>query len=229
MGMELTLEQVKPRQLDAFIRHPAKAYHHILADLFANPALGKFMRMIADHERTLPAEARANRDRLISLLPETSDQSGGGSLKLMAKNLANSIRNRSVTKPKPKSRQFFLGKDWHALHYVLNGTHVGGKEPIARAILGGIEIPDLQGVMGYGPLRYLGPGDVRDVAKALDSVAPKQLMARLDKKDALEKKIYLARTFDTGEWTHLPGLFEGLREFYRDAAVRGNGLLLITN
>ena len=36
-----------------------------------------------------------------------------------------------------------------------------------KAIMGGKEIPDRQGVMGYGPIRYLTPEEVRQVAEAL--------------------------------------------------------------
>lgn len=114
------------------------------------------------------------------------------------------------------------------MHYVLNGTTEGGEEPIASAVMEGIEIPDTDGVMGYGPVRYLEPEQVSNIAKALERVNPKQLVAKLNNPEALEKKIYLAHTFDPGEWEYLPALFEGFRGFYRNAAAQGNAMLLIT-
>jgi len=38
---------------------------------------------------------------------------------------------------------------------------------LGKAILGGVEIPDVNGVMGYGPVRYLLPAEVREICAAL--------------------------------------------------------------
>jgi hypothetical protein len=68
---------------------------------------------------------------------------------------------------------------------------------------------------------------VKKIAQALELVESALLPSKLDQEDAEKKNIYLAHTFDDpAEWEHLPELFEGLRTFYRDAAERGNALLI---
>ena len=36
-------------------------------------------------------------------------------------------------------------------------------------VLGGVEISDAEAVMGYGPVRYLEPGEVKKITAALES------------------------------------------------------------
>jgi hypothetical protein len=127
---------------------------------------------------------------------------------------------------KPPRNVFSLDKDWHIFHYVLNGTAHGGDGPLADAVLGGREIPDVEGVMGYGPLRYLEPNQVQSVADALAGVNPTRLLSKLDLRDAQAKKIYLSHTLSNlTDWSHFPGLFEEFRAFYGDAARQGNAML----
>ncbi len=225
MGMEFKLEQITPQQLADFIRNPSSAYEYVLAESFENPAVEEFLKMIALQRQSFTAEQKANIDRLANLLPATSAENGGG-LHLLQKKLANPERKNSKTQPEHK--QLCLEKDWHVLHYALNGTTEGGEGPLADAVLGLREIPDHEGVMGYGPLRYLASEEVRAVAKVLDAVSPKQLLSKLDKHDAEKKRIYLAHTFDHPEdREYLPELFAKFRDFYRDASIQGNAMLMV--
>jgi hypothetical protein len=225
MGMEFKIEQITPQQLADFIQNPSSAYEYVLAESFENPAVGEFLKMIAVQRQSLTAEQKANIARLASLLPAMSAENGGG-LQLLKKKLTNPKRNNSKTQSEHK--QLFLEKHWHVLHYALNGTAEGGEGPVADAVLGLREIPDHEGVMGYGPLRYLTSEEVRAVAKVLDAVSPKQLLSRLDKQDAEKKRIYLAHTFDhPEEWEYLPELFVRFRDFYRDASMQGNAMLMV--
>jgi hypothetical protein len=221
--MQFKLEQISPQHLDDFVRNPGTAYEYILADSFENPAIEEFLKMVAIQQQNLPDEAKESRDRLASLLPETSDQNGGG-LQLLRK-LADPKRKK--TKAKAQRKQLFLEKDWHILHYALNGTTEGGETPMADAVLGLTEIPDTEGVMGYGPARYLTPEEVRAVARVLESVNPQQLPSRLNKQDAEIKHIYLSHTISPGEWDYLPEVFERFRDFYRDASAHGNAMLMV--
>lgn len=122
---------------------------------------------------------------------------------------------------------FSLEKDWHVLHYVLNGTAKGGKGPLADAILGGGELRSRDGREDYGPLRYLTSQQVKEVSAELAKVDAKKLLDRLDAQDAERRQIYLAETLDDLDgWSYLPELFEKFRKFYADAAERGNAMLL---
>lgn len=81
-------------------------------------------------------------------------------------------------------KTFSLQKDWHVLHHALNGTHDGGETILGQAVLGGKDIPDNNQVMGYGPLRYLEPQQVKKVAEALADVDPQRLLSKLNRRDA---------------------------------------------
>jgi len=230
MGMEFELEQISPLQLEAFIKAPESFYEGLLSSSFEDSGMIEFLAMAAKLRQDLPTETKANIDRLASQLPATSPQSATGGLRRLRK-----LIDSKHKKPRASARmsaasvrkQLLLEKDWHVLHYVLNGTAEGGDGPIARAVLGGREIPDHQGMMGYGPVRYLDKREVEAVAAALESVAPQQLISRLNKEDAKKKRIYLAHTFDQPrDWEYLPELFERFRDFYRDAAVQGNAMLM---
>lgn len=124
-------------------------------------------------------------------------------------------------------KQFDLDKNWHVLHYALNGTSESGDTPLSQAVLGNREIPDDEGVMVYGPVRYLRPEEVMAAAKALEAVDPQQLTSKWDSEDAKKKSIYGARAFDDPHTRgYLPELFEEFSAFYRDAAERGSALLM---
>src|SRR5262245_46999099 len=49
----------------------------------------------------------------------------------------------------------YLGKAWHALHFILTGTPWDGDEPLCLAVLCGTPIGEVD--VGYGPARYLTP------------------------------------------------------------------------
>jgi hypothetical protein len=68
-----------------------------------------------------------------------------------------------------------LDKAWHGIHYLLTGTAEGGDGPEALAILGGEEFgPDV----GYGPARFLLPGDVKAVSDALARLTERDCQAQ---------------------------------------------------
>jgi Domain of unknown function (DUF1877) len=127
---------------------------------------------------------------------------------------------------KPARKPFSLEKDWHVLHFALNGTHDGSTSALADAILGGAEIPDIERVSGYGPLRYLQPEQVTAVAAAIAEVHPEGLTSRLNYADAQAEKIYLAHTLENlADW-YLPALFISFRDFYANAARSGDAVIL---
>ena len=216
MGMQAEFEQISPQMLSEFIDQPRAAYEHFLARMNnqAEGAIPQLMQhLAAASKHDLPPEIKARIEQGIDqyrALMKTLGQSKEGSgAKVVA------------------GKTFSLEKDWHILHYAINGTTEGGQGSLAEAILGGKEIPDHDGVMGYGPLRYLAPDQVVAVAEELARVDPKLLLSRLDRRDAEAKKIYLAHTLDRlDDWSYLPELFQQFRAFYADAARDGNAMLL---
>jgi len=118
-----------------------------------------------------------------------------------------------------------LDKSWHLIHFLLTGTAWGGDGPLAAAILGGeaLEATDA----GYGPFRYLLPGDVKAVSAALDEVEADRLWANFDADEVTAADIY-ASPWDGGEeeQQYVAQNFNDLKRFYREAAAADSGLLL---
>ncbi|MGA8216613.1 MAG: YfbM family protein [Candidatus Sulfotelmatobacter sp.] len=128
--------------------------------------------------------------------------------------------------PEADKKECSLNKDWHVLHYALNGTAEGGDAPLGFVVFGDKEFPEMEDV-DYGPARYLSPEQVRQVSAALQNIEPKSLLSKLNYEDAKKKRIYLDHTLnDLGNWTYLPELFIELRKFYSDAAEHGNGMIM---
>jgi len=213
MGMETTLEQITPQQLAEFLEHPKKAYDYWMAEALDNPNLEPFLNQLSERLQTLPVAVREQIQQVTGRLQSKMQERRG--LHLVTKD----------KEPEPQRKRFSLEKDWHVLHYVLNGTTEGGKGALADAILGGEQIPDEEGVSDFGGIRYLSPERVVAVAEALAAVDPDQLVSKLDRKDAEAKRIYLAHTMPDG-WEYLPELFRDFRAFYEDAARSGNAMLL---
>ena len=142
MGMVANFYQVTPEQLAEFLRRPAAAYDYTLTPFFENPASVEWAENVLAELRNktegFPAGVRAQVERVAAQLKSKSQVSKGPQL----------VKPRS--KPEPERRVFSLEKDWHVLHYALNGTHDGGPGPLADAILGGHEIPDVEGVTSFG-------------------------------------------------------------------------------
>jgi len=224
MGMVGTFYQVTPQQLAEFLRRPAAAYDYTLSPMLEDPAAVEWAANVLVELRKktegFPPGVRAQVERVAAQLESKSQARKGPQL----------VKPKS--KPEPERRVFSLEKDWHVLHYALNGTHDGGTGPLADAILGGREIPDVEGVTSFGatssnPLRYLDSAEVSSIAAALLEVDPSQLLSKLDFADAQKEKIYLWHTLDdAANWEYLPELFVTFRDFYSEAARSGNCMLL---
>lgn len=218
--------EVTPQQLSEFLRHPSAAYDYTMSQLYDHPGAMEMAEKMLDELRiktaTFPPAVRGQVEHVADLFRRKANIGKGP--------------QPVISKPKPEAvrKDFSLEKDWHVLHYALNGTHDGGARPLADAILGGQEIPDVEGVNSFGAassgaLRYLTSPEVKDVASALRAVEPSQLLSKLNFRDAQEKEIYLAHTLgNISDWEYLPELFVSFREFYLQAADSGNAMLLST-
>jgi hypothetical protein len=226
MGMVAKFYQITPEQLAEFLRRPAAAYDYTLAPFFENPTSVEWAENVLAELRqktaALPVGVRAQVERVAAQLKSKSQVSKGPQL----------VKPKSEPETEPGRRVFSLEKDWHVLHFALNGTHDGGTGPLADAILGGHEVPDTEGVTSFGtvssnPLHYLDSAEVSRVAAALLEVDPNQLLSKLDFADAQKKEIYLWHTLDDmANWEYLPELFRTFRDFYTEAARSGNCMLL---
>jgi len=212
--MEAVLVQATPPQLREFESNPQLAYEYVTGDPGGED---KFARMQAIAQATfdrmgLPADLREKAQQELRILGYAGAQTGPQLVK--------------PPKPKLEKKAFSLNKDWHILHYALNGTAEGGDGPLAFAVFGDKELPIDEGV-DYGPPRYLTPEQVREVSAALLKIEPASLLSRLDYEDAQKKQIYLGHTLnDLDDWSYLPEFFADFRNFYSDAASLGNGMIM---
>jgi Domain of unknown function (DUF1877) len=116
-----------------------------------------------------------------------------------------------------------LEKSWHCLHFMLSGkVWETGDEPIEKAILGGAEIADTDRVMGYGPVRYLEPDEVRKASAALESYPIKQEASKFRPAAAEEAKIYCPN-HSPEELIHY---FTLVKNYYREAVSKRHAMLI---
>src|SRR5689334_9336242 len=71
-----------------------------------------------------------------------------------------------------------LNKAWHAIHFVLNGSRLGGDEPLNFLVDQGTPVGEVD--VGYGPARVLNSQQVRKLADALRPIGPDQIAQRID-------------------------------------------------
>lgn len=121
-----------------------------------------------------------------------------------------------------------LGKSWHAIHFGLTGSRLGGEEPLNFLVAEGSPIGDID--VGYGPARALTSGQVRALAEAIASIDPDELGRRLDATDLDAESIY------PGAWRRNGLGVDSVATSYREMralilrlAETGQGLLLYIN
>src|ERR1700694_5932377 len=73
-----------------------------------------------------------------------------------------------------------LDKAWHAIHYVLTGSRLGGEEPLNFLVSEGTPVGEVD--VGYGPARVLTSQQVAQIAGALAAVMPEDVASRIDLK-----------------------------------------------
>src|SRR5688500_1782945 len=76
-----------------------------------------------------------------------------------------------------RQERVVLDKAWHAIHFALTGSRLGGDPPL-NFLLEGTPVGDVD--VGYGPARVLSSHEVRAVANALESVSTEDVARRVD-------------------------------------------------
>lgn len=115
---------------------------------------------------------------------------------------------------------------WHGLHYLLTGQAEESHGPLAQAILGGQSIGE---DVGLGPARILTPPQVKEIAAELGRLTDEDLRARYKPVEMTALQIYPELIWERdGEdgFAYLVENFEVMAEFYREAAARGDGVVL---
>ena len=121
-----------------------------------------------------------------------------------------------------------MGKTWHAIHFALTGSRLGGESPLNFLVAEGTPIGTID--VGYGPARALTSEQVRELAAALVAVDPEQLGSRLDLTALDSEAIY------PGGWrrnglnaTTVAESYRAMRSLILRLAEAGQGMLLYIN
>jgi hypothetical protein len=232
MGMEGKLRQVSEFELASYRKTPAKLYSDLMAK-YQSENFTKFISMTQEFQES-PLMKRVQQRAMSGLPPlqEDLDALRKQQEALVSENQEALDEVQSDLMGLSKDGlQLSLYKDWHMLHYLLTGkSWEPADSPLGNAIMGGIEIPDGQKIMGYGPARYLTPSVVREVAEALDSFPIEEKVESFDPQAAENAKVYPRmrgmKELEKDEKEGLTNYFHLLRDFYRDAAAKGHAMLL---
>ena len=126
------------------------------------------------------------------------------------------------------SDRLVLNKAWHAIHYVLNGSRLGGKEPLNFLVDEGTPIGEVD--VGFGPARVLTSDRVRQLAAALEPIRPDEVAQRVDLKRFDDEAIYPGNWQRNGyDASYVASHYRNMRELVARAAERGQGLILYIN
>lgn len=120
-----------------------------------------------------------------------------------------------------------VDKSWHCIHFMLTGQADGGEEPLAWAVLGGEETGE---DAGYGPARILVPDQVKSISSALAPIDKSEFSSRYDPAAMQAADVYLSDMCVRDGDEALEYIVENylaLADFYRDAAERGDGAILL--
>lgn len=116
-----------------------------------------------------------------------------------------------------------LGRAWHGLHVLLNGSAWGGTPPLYDAILGGTPLGD---PTTYEPIRYVDPSGVQAVVEALPEVG--ELVPRFT-----HRALKQAEAYPDDAWEQADVLTELLLPAYAqlvtlftEAAAAGDSVLI---
>lgn len=138
-------------------------------------------------------------------------------------NIADSDGMRS------SDRFLSIDKDWNAIHALLTGDMGSISEiqavqtPLGNVVAGGTETPF---EAGHGEVRFLTPDEVRGVADALKGISLDDLRARFDPIALNKAKIYPRGCWDNEALEPLLFNFRQLVGFFREAAQRGEVILV---
>lgn len=241
MGMRAKLRHVSATELEAARKDSAKFYRDLygvkgegadrkamleniglqMGQALGSSAMGKEFAELPEARRIAeatkqgkapdPADQQAVVKKLMELLPKTNFRADFSQV------------SKSMPKVTKVPKGLELEKSWHCLHFLLSGkVWEAGETPIEQAILGGAEIPDLVGVMGYGPVRFFEPTDVRKIATALETYPIEQKAKAFDQDAAATAKVYCPKHSPE----ELVYYFNLVKNYYREAVSKGHAMLI---
>jgi Domain of unknown function (DUF1877) len=126
--------------------------------------------------------------------------------------------------PSTAARYCFLEKTQFAIHFLLTGNVQGTDSPLSGAIYGSHELGPMQ---PRGPIMYLTPEEVRDIASELASTTREEIERRFSPERLSEAGIYPNIWRDDPEaLTSVLTDYDNLVAFYARAAGAGEAVVL---
>jgi hypothetical protein len=121
-----------------------------------------------------------------------------------------------------------IDKAWHAIHFALTGSRLGGDAPLNFLVSEGTPVGEVD--VGYGPARVLTSEQVRAIAAALQPLAPDDLARRVDLKKLDDEVIYPGNWQRNGiDVDYVVSNYRDMRTLIERLAERGDGLVLYIN
>jgi len=121
-----------------------------------------------------------------------------------------------------------LNKAWHAIHFALTGSRLGGDEPLNFLVSEGTPVGEVD--VGFGPARVLTSQQVSQLAAALAPIEPAEVARRVDLTTFDQEVIY------PGNWQrdgigvdYVISNYREMRDLIGRLAKRGEGLILYIN
>jgi hypothetical protein len=136
-----------------------------------------------------------------------------------------------MQEPESSDRYLGIGKDWHALHFLLTGDSDLKPHPLPPAPLGNV----VQGgtetlwACSHGYVRSLTPDEVRSVADALGKIPVEELRSRFSVASFNAAQIYphgRRASWTDDEAESVFEIYPRLVEFFEAAARDGDMILL---
>jgi len=121
-----------------------------------------------------------------------------------------------------------LHKAWHAIHFVLNGSRLGGDAPLNFLVAEGTPVGEVD--VGYGPARVFSSEEVRHLASALILIAPDEVARRVDLQRFDAEDIYPGNWQANGyDADYVVDNYRSMRDLVARTAADGLGLILYIN
>ncbi len=139
--------------------------------------------------------------------------------------LAGGLGGARSSRTAPRRAVLSLDKAWHGVHYILCGQSEPGASLLSGPVLGGTILgDDDEGFSGYGPPRFFTAAQVAELAAALNRPEiESEAASRFDAERMSGLEIYPGWRPSDSEW--LMDEFRRLRDFYADAAAKGNAIV----
>jgi hypothetical protein len=184
------------------------------------------MSIEVNYRRITPAEFQ----RL-----QNDPQSAGSFFGISPELLEDPEKLMAMMVERRNNRRFLdLGKDWHALHFLLTGDfdlkpHPLPPPPLGNVVFGGTKT-DWLGT--YGNIQSLAPQEVRDVADALTGIPVQNLRAKFSVASFNDAQIYphgrrKAWTEEDAETVF--EIYLQVVSFFQAAAKAGDMILITTD